>query len=254
MPIWRRGGGDKKITKRQPPVLELSNGRSVALRPGTEVTIARPMADISIVFDTTASMSGKIDGLINFMADFAADLAQLSLDWRLSVVPFGDLTVPGDRIDAGLPFTASVPGAVSQLRTMPRFAGGGNNGESSIEALLSAIAKPWRAKAVRVILLLTDEPALGADRAGEVLRALNAAEVICFTASPDYPYFRSWAAKTGGRWANVSQTMDTSAVLDLLRGLVGDVAQAASDMHAIAGGSYQKYLEITAGKSPQTKL
>ena len=252
MPIWPRRGGDKgedkDVMKHQPPVLELANGRSVALRPGMEIKIARPMADICIVFDTTASMSGKIEGLITCMTDFAADLARLSLDWRLSVVPFGDLTVPGDRIDAGLPFTDSVTAAVSQLRAMPRFAGGGNNGESSVEALLSAIAKPWRTKAVRVILLLTDEPALGSDRAGEVLRGLTAAEVICFTASPDHPYFRSWAAKTGGRWAEISQTMDTSAVLDLLRGLVRDVAKAASDMHAIAGGSYRRYLEITAGQ------
>jgi hypothetical protein len=234
------GPGESKL-----PVLELGNGREVTLRPGTAVTVARPMVDICIAFDTTASMSGKIKGLIDCMAGFAGDLAELSLDWRLSVLPFGDLTVPGDRIDADLSFVASADGARRQLRTMPRFAGGGNEGESSIEALLAAIAKPWRPKAVRVVLLITDEPALGADRAKDVLRRLKSAEIICFVASPDRDYFRSWASGTGGQWAMISQSMDTRDILKLLRGLVKDVAKAASDLHEIAGGSYRKYLEIT---------
>jgi hypothetical protein len=42
--------------------------------------------------------------------------------------------------------------------------------------------------------------------------------------------------------------MDTRDVLNLLRGLVRNVAKAASDLHAIAGGSYRRYLEITDGK------
>jgi hypothetical protein len=227
------------------PVLDLGNGREVTLRPGTAVSVARPMVDICIAFDTTASMSGKIKGLIDCMAGFAGDLAELSLDWRFSVLPFGDLTVPGDRIDAGLPFVASVGQARQQLRAMPRFAGGGNDGESSVEALLAAIAKPWRPKAVRVVLLITDEPALGADRAADVLRRLKSAEIVCFAASPDRDYFRSWASGTGGQWALISQSMDTRDILKLLRGLVKDVAKAASDLHAIAGGSYRKYVEIT---------
>jgi len=43
----------------------------------------------------------------------------------------------------------------------------------------------------------------------------------------------------------ISQSMDTRDILKLLRGLVKDVAKAASDLHEIAGGSYRKYLEIT---------
>jgi hypothetical protein len=42
--------------------------------------------------------------------------------------------------------------------------------------------------------------------------------------------------------------MDTRDILRLLRGLVKDVVKAASDMHAIAGGSYRKFLELTKGE------
>jgi hypothetical protein len=232
------------------PVLELGDGRAIALQPGTTVAVARPMADICVVFDTTGSMNGKIRGLIDCMADFAADLAALSLDWRISVLPFGDLTFPGDRVEVNLPFVDSVAEARRQLRTMPRFSGGTNDGESSVEALLGAVAKPWRPKAVRVVLLLTDEPALGAERAKDLLRQLQSAEIVAFVASPDHGYYRSWAEKTGGKWARISQSMDTRDILGLLRGLVKDVAKAASDVHAIAGGSYRKYLEITSGSLP----
>jgi hypothetical protein len=264
MPIWplgdrgRRETDGKDLAGRpgnqpespgndQATVLELGDGRAVALHPGTAVTVARPMADICIAFDTTGSMSGKIAGLINCMAGFAEDLAGLSLDWRISVLPFGDLTISGDRVDVNLPFVASAAEARNQLRTMPRFSGGANEGESSIEAMLGAISKPWRPKAVRVVLLLTDEPALGAERAEEVLHQLRSAEIVCFIASPDHPYFRSWATETGGKWAKISRSMDTREILNLLRRLVKDVAKAASDVHAIAGGSYRKYLEITSG-------
>jgi hypothetical protein len=154
---------------------------------------------------------------------------------------------PGDRVDVELPFVASAAEARRQLRTMPRFSGGGNEGESSIEAVLGATAKPWRPKAVRVILLLTDEPALDAQRVEEVLGQLKSAEIVSFVASPDHAYYRSWAAGTGGKWAKISQSMDTREIINLLRGLVKDVAKAASDVHAIAGGSYRKYLEIGAG-------
>lgn len=228
-------------------MLDLGDGRSVALQPGTAVTVARPLADICIAFDTTGSMSGKIAGLINCMAGFAGDLAELTLDWRISVLPFGDLTIPGDRVEVNLPFVASVAEARNQLAAMPRFSGGANEGESSIEAILGAISKPWRPKAVRVVVLLTDEPALGAERAEEVLHRLRSAEIVCFVASPDHSYFRAWATETGGKWGKISRSMDTREILDLLRRLVKDVAKAASDMHAIAGGSYRKYLEITAG-------
>jgi hypothetical protein len=146
------------------PMLDLGDGNLVALRPGTSVKIERSLADICIVFDTTGSMSDKIDGLINCMTGFVDQLGKLSLDWQISVVPFGDLTVPGDRVELQLPFVKTVDLAKQQLRQMPRFSGGANQGESSIDAILGAIGKPWRNNTVRIAVLLTDEPALGTHR------------------------------------------------------------------------------------------
>lgn len=230
-----------------------AGGVSVSLQPGTSVRVQRSLADICIVFDTTGSMSDKIDGLVSCMSAFVDHLGQLSLDWRMSVLPFGDLTIPGDRVELQWPFVQTVDQAKQQLRQMPRFAGGGNDGESSVEAVLGATGKPWRRGAVRVAVLLTDEPALGAGRSQQVLAKLHSAEIVTFVASPAHSYYQSWAARTGGKWVLIGQSMDTNALLKLLRGLVSDVAKAAAEVHAIAGGSYKKYLEITSGNRTPKK-
>jgi hypothetical protein len=206
------------------------------------------MADICIVFDTTGSMSDKITGLIACMTGFVGQLGKLSLDWRISVVPFGDLTVPGDAVVTQLPFVRSVGQAQQQLRQMPRFSGGTNFGESAIEGMFGAIRKPWRHGAVKVVVLLTDEPALGAERAQEVLGKLRTEEIIAFVASLRCDYYQSWAKGTGGRWFEIGPSMDTRALLNLLRGLVNDVATVAAEVHAIAGGNVRKYLELTSGE------
>lgn len=244
-------GPERSSSTRRPPILALGDGTLVSLRPGTEVTVDHPQVDICFVFDTTGSMSDKIDGLIACMTDFVDKLAELGLDWRTTCVPFGDLTVAGDRVDSHLPFVSSAHAAKQQLRTMPRFSGGGNLGESSIEAIFAAIGKPWRQAAVRVLVVLTDEPALGAHQEQEVLARLRLAEAICFCASPDLAYFRHWAESNGGSWLAIGPTMDTAALLELLRSLVREVASVAANVHALAGGSVRKYLELTSGFAPE---
>jgi hypothetical protein len=100
---------------------------------------------------------------------------------------------------------------------------------------------------VKVIVLLTDEPALDARRSQRVLGRLRSGEIITFVASPRYDYYQSWAEGTGGRWFEIGPSMDMRALLKLLRGLVSDVATVAAEVHAIAGGDVRKYLALTSG-------
>ena len=224
-------------------------GRLVALDQGTTISTERPEVDIAFVFDTTGSMLDKRDGLVLSMSTFVDDLARLSLDWRTTVVPFGDLTVPGDRIDGRLPFVYGIEDSKAQLKAMPQFSGGGNTGESAIEAMDAALAKQWRPRAVKVIVLLTDDYALGADqRADEILGRLLSSETLCFTAGLDTPYYRSWSERSGGKWVPIGVRMDTSAILTLFRRLVRDIAETASNVHRLGRGSVRKYLELTRGK------
>src|SRR5690348_16944400 len=81
----------------------------------------RSQVDICFVFDTTGSMSDKIDGLTRCMVEFVGALAELALNWRITAVPFGDLTVKGDRVVGDLPFVNTRAQAEDMLRTLPRF-------------------------------------------------------------------------------------------------------------------------------------
>src|SRR5579864_328751 len=121
---------------------------------------ARALADLVFVIDTTGSMNDKIDGLIESCESFVDRLATRHIDWVAAVVGFGDLTVEGDRIVA-TPFSSSAERVKALLRGLPRYSGGGNEGESSLEALQAALDQPgYRPDAMKVVVLITDEPAL----------------------------------------------------------------------------------------------
>jgi hypothetical protein len=213
--------------------------------PGPDEATGRPV-DICFVFDTTGSMSGKIEGLTRCMVNFVGELSRLRLDWRITAVPFGDLTVRGDRVVGDLPFVGTHDEAEQMLQTLPRFSGGGNVGESSLEAVLEALGKPYRKGTVIVLVVLTDEPPLesGELTADYVADKLLAREIICFVASSDFPGFRRWAAENGGKWYPIRQSMDTRDLLGYLRSLVRDLPKVAKAVHDVGGGSVRRYLDI----------
>jgi hypothetical protein len=192
---------DRVIPHAGQPTGIVIGGTTLPLDADRQVTISRRELDLCLVFDTTGSMADKIDGLISCMDALVADLARMALAWRMTTVPFGDLTVLGDRVVDDQPFVADARRASHQLRTMPRFHGGGNLGESSIEAMLAACRKRYRANAVKVLVLVTDEPALGHEQGQHAVHAaLSALDAACFSVAPDTPYFRRFATKHGGEW------------------------------------------------------
>ena len=225
------------------PVLTLG-GRSMVLQRGESAALRRREIDVCFVFDTTGSMSDKIDGLVRCMDSLVAELGQLALDWRVTTVPFGDLTVLGDRIVEDQPFVDDVAAASRQLRSMPRFSGGGNEGESAVEAMLAACRKAYRPDAVKVVVLITDEPALGHRQALQsVDGALASLDAACFTVAPDLRYYRDWATRHGGEWRQVGAAVDTSAIIALFESLLARIAAVADSVHRLGGGSVRAYLE-----------
>ena len=234
------------------PILMLANGKQTPLMAGVDTRIKdRAAVDLVFCFDTTGSMTDKIDGCVRATADLVHACSELDLDLRSTVVPFGDLRVPGDRIVANLPFVTTRREAEAQLRTMPRFSGGGNDGESSIEAMRAALNRAFRPSAVKVIVLITDEPAhIAAEATPEqVLDAMTQRNVVCFVASPNLQYYRRWARETGGEWFLIGPSMDMSAVVRMLRSLVCRVATVARAVHEVGDGSVKRYLELTSGSA-----
>lgn len=229
------------------PVFRTASGNLVQAKPGQSVILndVKREVDVCIVFDTTGSMSNKIDGLVVCMVDFIGELARLKLDWRFSVVPFGDLTVPSDKIIGDLPFTNIAKKAQEMVQTMPRFGGGGNNGESSLEAMQAAMAKPFRKGAVRVLLLLTDEPPLQSRQltTDTIKSALRAQEFVCFVVSVAGQGYEPFATENAGKWYPIGSSFDRSGLLAFLKGLLKDIATVSKAVHDMGGGSVKKYID-----------
>jgi hypothetical protein len=206
---------------------------------------AKARADLVFVIDTTGSMNDKIDGLIESCQSFVDKLAAKRIDWVAAVVGFGDLTVEGDRIVA-TPFSSSADRVKALLRGLPRYSGGGNEGESSLEALQAALDQPgYRADAMKIVVLITDEPALQRKlRPAAVAEKLREAGAMAFVLSPKIKYFQSMAKDTGGQWWNVTTGGDFSQILAVFDRIATQVAATVAAVHRLAGGNVKEYLSL----------
>jgi hypothetical protein len=200
--------------------------------------------DLAFVIDTTGSMSDKIESLLATCSQFADDFNALHLNHRIAIVSFGDLRVRGDRIQ-NTAFTSNVETTKKSLRNIPRNSGGGNQGESSLEALERALSLPFRPDAVKAIVLITDEPAdqhrLSAD---DVINRLVEREMLVFVASPPHDYFKRMAERNGGQWYKISAHTRFNELLALFRNLARKVSQAVFDVYQVGDGSVANYLRL----------
>jgi von Willebrand factor type A domain len=196
---------------------------STPSRPGSSP--GRPGVDLLVCFDTTGSMSDKIAGLVAQTSTFVQEAATRQLDLRWGLIAFGDLRVPGDRIET-YPFTAKPGEFTKSLRGMPRFSGGANTGETSLDALSAAAQHAgWRADAVRMCILITDEPPVGAEVDLETVgQQLRAEHIVVFCVSPDHRAYR-WVTKvTGGEWWDIFERVPFERLLERLAGTVMTLA------------------------------
>ncbi len=201
--------------------------------------------DLVFVIDTTGSMSDKIKGLLQTCAKFVDRFARLQMDARLAVVAFGDLTVKNDKIVA-TGFTTSIQTTKNSLQKIPRFSGGGNRGESSLEALQKAMALGFRDEVVKVLLLITDEPALQNRnvRVGDVIAQLREGEFLTFVVSPPERYFKDMAAQTGGKWYKVSANTDFTDLLEMFGDIADRVTDTVTDVYRLGDGKVSDYLRL----------
>ncbi|OGY26305.1 MAG: hypothetical protein A2Z42_04410 [Candidatus Woykebacteria bacterium RBG_19FT_COMBO_43_10] len=202
--------------------------------------------DIVFVIDTTGSMENEIDGLLATSQKFVDRLAKKQIDWRIAIESFGDLTVTGDRIEA-TSFSKNVELIKRLLREIPRNSGGGNDGESSLEALLKALnLSGFRQNAIKVFILMTDEPALQTRQlnADMVIETLRRKGVITFVISGPFDYFKRMAKTTGASWFQISSGTDFLSILETFS---KKVSQVIDEVQRLADGNVQKYLQLKSG-------
>jgi Mg-chelatase subunit ChlD len=235
------GRGEKKqvITSAAGPTIKVQGQET---KPSSQ---SNPkMIDIVFVIDTTGSMSDKIQGLLATCEKFVDDVSSMNLDYQVAIVAFGDLTVPNDSI-VRTGFTQKVSVIKDSLRNVPRYGGGANEGESSLEAMDKAMQSPFRQGAVKVIILITDEPALQHQmKASDIINRLRQQEFLTFTIAPAIEYYQTMAKSNGGKWYQISSNTDFTDLLEMFKQVSEKVSQVVSDVYKLGDGSVANYLKL----------
>ncbi len=205
------------------------------------------LVDLVFTIDTTGSMSDKIDALLRTVSQFVKEAESFDLDMQFALISFGDISIQGggDRIDVVVPLTKDVGRMQTGLAEIPRNNGFGNEGETPLEAVAEALQLKYREHAVKVLVLITDEPALEYRyRRNEMIKTLKTKEFLVFVLAIDTPYYRAMAKENGGVWKQISASTDLSELLNMFRDLAKKVSQVAKAVHQIGGGSVSKYLQL----------
>lgn len=235
-------GGIVVFKKSDSGGIVLTNSKGKAARRVS----GNPVSDIVFVIDTTGSMSGKIQSLLQTCQKFVDRIVDQQIDWRIAVVAFGDLTVHGDKIVATA-FSNNFETVKRSIANVPMFNGGGNNGESSLEALDKALSfQAYRPEAIKVFILITDEPALKRTfKPEQITKRLQQEGVLTFVISDPQNYFKEMAQKTGGKWFQINSDTNFLSVLDML---FKKITETVVTVQLETEGNVQKYLEIKSGK------
>ena len=151
--------------------------RSSGLPPGLADLYARRRADIMFVLDCTASMKGEIDAIRDAFIGFAESIQKEGVRARVGLVEFRD-RLNGEEHRAllfdGEPFTSD-PAAFRREVSQLRASGGGDEPESSLDALLLALRQPFAEGASKVLVLVTDAPPHVPDREARSVEEVSAA-------------------------------------------------------------------------------
>jgi len=142
----------------------------------------------------------------------------------MGIVAFGDLTIsPPDKIFR-FPLIKDahrISKAFEEILNKYRTSGGGNTGESSIDALWEAVeGLKFRQGAIKVLLLFTDEPPLDPDTRQRTMNytitEFERRQILCFCITIPDARFKRLAKETGGNWFLISQDVNFLSILDQL--------------------------------------
>lgn len=234
------------------PTFQLGSGKTESpgptIRVGGKVISGNRDVDIAIVFDTTGSMSDKIEALIRTCVSFVDEPAKHHLNPNFLVIAFGDIDACAnhDKVEVVVPLTSDIEAIKKGLQTIPRNYGGSNDGESSLEAIDLALKQQYRQSAVKVMIHLTDEPALTSRfQPSQINNRLLQAETLFYAFTPHLSYFQEMARQNGGEWQEISASSRVN-LDELFRNLAAKIAVAGDEYLKI--GDHAKYLQLKSGK------
>lgn len=134
-------------------------------------------ADVMFVLDCTGSMQGEIDAVRDAIAGFADSITSDGVRVRVGLIEFRDRLI-GEEHRAlkfdGQPFTRD-PAAFRREVSALRATGGGDEPESSLDAVMLALRQPFAPDGNKVIVLVTDAPPHVPDKETKSIEEVTAA-------------------------------------------------------------------------------
>jgi Mg-chelatase subunit ChlD len=139
-------------------------------------------AALMFILDCTESMAGEIDAIRDTITSFVDTLQNAGLDIRVGLIEFRDRLINEEQrvlLFDGRPFTSN-PEAFRREASLLSAVGGGDEPESSLDAVLLALRQPFDPEAQKILVLITDAPphvpdkeASNVEQVAEAVRAAN---------------------------------------------------------------------------------
>ena len=124
--------------------------------PEPERLRPKGIADLVICIDSTGSMSNCIEGvkthIQELLAGFEAN-ADIKLDWRVRLIEYRDLNCGEATVEYA--FTRDIEEFRGQVRNV-RARGGGDEPESTLDAIFTALRSDWRHSCNKCVVVFTD--------------------------------------------------------------------------------------------------
>lgn len=188
-----------------------------------ELTVGNVSNAIDIVFlmDSTRSMTPFIDSLKQNCIEFANIVSAEGHDCQLGLVGFGDVQL-NEPIEVFAPTSdlASFRTRVGSLEVT----GGGDNPESSVEALRRALTIPFRDGARVCLVHITDADCHNADQLPRIARQLRERAITTYVVSSDeFANLYTRLCNDGGEFFSIEDAGFAEILDNVARSIVNEI-------------------------------
>ncbi len=167
------------------------------------------LIDIMFVVDTTGSMDSYIKEILKTIREFLMIINEKNIECRMGIIYFGDETIGETPIFH--PLTHDIEEFIIYLNNYIRFQGG-DEPESSFEAIAKAIEKLNESNRQKIILLITDASAHAKEITGKgdhtvisIKEKIREHNTLLYCVSPDIHYYKEFSKISGGDFFKIEE-------------------------------------------------
>lgn len=177
--------------------------------------------DIVFLMDSTRSMTPFIDGLKQNCIDFAETVSREGHDCRLGLVGFGDVEL-NEPIEVFAP-TSDLTGFQNRVGSL-KVTGGGDNPESSVEALQRAMSIPFRDGARVCMVHITDAGCHNVQNLPRIARQLKERAITTYVVSSDeFANLYNRLCGNGGEFFSIEKSGFEEILDNVARSIVNEI-------------------------------